>query len=196
VEGILPSAGYFAMKSETVKGMRRSLDKASVVILWPWVIGLPLALIWYSASGADTWNVTLISAAICIIDFLLLTTLLAWNPTSRKPRVATGVSLLVLLSIAFMQWPLRLSFAISRPALERMADQVAQGRNPAVPARIGLIVILRTELRGGTPCLWTADDPTGPTGFIRVTAESTFDGSQIAWSYCRLADGWRLFSED
>jgi hypothetical protein len=119
------------------------------------------------------------------------------------PRTAEVGGLLVftmaLLPIVTLGtfWPLRLAFFSSRPAFERMADQVAAGRTLVFPQHAGLFQINGTEIDpvSGNVGLLIEPDRSHPAGFIRLgpgpaaRLSSTFWGSNLhvelggKWSY-------------
>lgn len=67
------------------------------------------------------------------------------RPQVQKRRLRViGLSLMVIFSVAVSQWPLRLSFWMARPALERVAQQVQHGTFKAHQAA-GLFIIVSAE---------------------------------------------------
>jgi hypothetical protein len=67
-------------------------------------------------------------------------------------------------------WPLRLAFFVSRPTLERLADQVAAGQTPKFPRQAGLFLVAgpAVDIATGNVGLLIDPDPYGPIGFVRL----------------------------
>ncbi len=94
------------------------------------------------------------------------------DPKKRSPWTQVAVILLGILpsSMALTLWPLHLAFAISRPAMNRLADQVAAGIPVAFPCQVGVYTIVSAKRDlGKNPdvALFVDDDPNGPSGFVR-----------------------------
>jgi hypothetical protein len=98
-------------------------------------------------------------------------------------------------------WPLSLAFFNSRPAFERMADQVAAGRTLVFPQYVGLFQINGTELDpvSGNVGLMIEPDRSHPAGFVRLgpgpaaSLSSPFSGSNL---HVELGGKWSYREED
>ena len=105
---------------------------------------------------------------------------------------------LLLWSILFMSWPMKLSFTASTPALERLAEQVAVGQTPGLPTRAGAYLIRAVETRpvsGGLAiCLWTAPPEHQHVGFVRSPAGVTPPFNP--WTRRQLSPRWHHFGAD
>ena len=105
---------------------------------------------------------------------------------------------LLVASILFTNWPMRLSFAASAPALDRLADQVVSGQTPALPGRAGAFTITAVETRpisgGVAVCLWTSPPSRGHVGFVRSPVGVTPEVNP--WTHTRLGSRWHHFGED
>jgi hypothetical protein len=94
------------------------------------------------------------------------------NPR-RSPLVAWA-SVLALsiapLTMTVTSWPFRLAFLISRPALDRLANQVAAGKALRRAEWAGLYLVFDTDLdaRSGNIGLIIRQDPSGRSGFVRL----------------------------
>jgi hypothetical protein len=91
----------------------------------------------------------------------------------RRPAVAwpSVVALVVLLpSMLFTLWPLRLAFLVSRPAMDRLADRIVAGEGLDRPEWAGLyrVVATRRARQGDGVALLIDDDPSGVSGFVRL----------------------------
>jgi hypothetical protein len=127
---------------------------------------------------------------------------------SLRDRLCWVGCALVLLTIAWVDWPLHLSYYLARPGLERLAQELRAGKTIPTPVRVGLVVIRGTELRRrvfnyhGDPaatdakdiaCLWTHPDGAGSAGFVQTHPD--FLQFNI-WSFHHLDDRWQFITED
>ena len=136
----------------------------------------------------------------------LVTAIVAWARWKARPRrwLALGGLLCCPLLVATMlvtQWPMKLSFALSRPALDRLADAVAAHRAPALPQRAGAYVIHAVETRpvaedtnGLTVCLWMLPLERQHVGFVRSPVGVTPEFNR--WTHSRMDAHWHYFGED
>lgn len=124
---------------------------------------------------------------------------LEWRARSFKawPMFAVLFCLLAIATTLLFHWPLRLSFALHRPALERLAAQAQAGTPPALPTRVGLYTIrgIDTTTYPGVIGLHTDTSPSGPTGFY-LTAVPVNSPPANEWSWVRLTDRWWWIKED
>lgn len=74
------------------------------------------------------------------------------------------------LATVWTLWPLRLAFLTVRPALERLADQVATGQAAGFPQWAGPFRVARSAVDpvSGNVGLMIDPNPNGPTGLVRV----------------------------
>ncbi len=136
----------------------------------------------------------------------LVTAIVAWTCWKARPRrwLALGGLLFCPLLVATMllsHWPMKLSFALSKPALNRLADAVAAHRAPALPKRAGAYVIHAVETRplpeganGLTVCLWMLPVERQHVGFVRSPAGVTPEFNP--WTHRRMDAYWHYFGED
>lgn len=101
----------------------------------------------------------------------------------------------------FSAWPLRLAFLISRPALDRLADQVAGGMSPRFPIRAGFFSVVGSDVDSpsGSIGLVIDPNPAGRSGFVRVPpgAEGRRMGPFTNLDQdLSLGHGWWYDSED
>ena len=105
---------------------------------------------------------------------------------------------LLVASILFTNWPMKLSFTASRPALDRLAEQVVAGQTPALPTRAGAYIIHAVETRavsgGQAICLWTAPLKRQHVGFVQSPAGVTPHVNP--WTHTQLTTRWHHFAED
>lgn len=111
-------------------------------------------------------------------------------------QVARVILISVLaISLVYSWWPLRLTFNWSRPALERLAEQVRTGQAPATPIQVGAFTIRQTEMRSGVVCLWTDPTSSSPTCFANCTRRQVTGRFNLWWT-TELADEWQWVRED
>lgn len=107
--------------------------------------------------------------------------------------IAAG--LILTGAIPFTHWPLRLSFAISWPFMNQMANRLEAGEKVA-PQWAGVFYIRRAEINHrGMAVLWIDISGGGGTGFARPSddiAVSKFNH----WSDYRLWANWHHIAED
>jgi hypothetical protein len=109
--------------------------------------------------------------------------------------ILAGLPLLTVLTL----WPFRLAFLVSRPELNRLADDVAAGRTIAWPQRVGpfLVVAGRVEARNGNIGLLIDPNPSGPAGFVRMRSRREGAGPFSASGMGVDLDGnWEFREED
>ncbi len=78
------------------------------------------------------------------------------------------------LSIPLSDWPFRLAFRVSKPALDRLADRVGAGQIAILPARAGVFRVIERALDPGTGnvALFVCVEPGLRMGFVRLGAGS------------------------
>jgi hypothetical protein len=105
----------------------------------------------------------------------------------------------VVLSTLAQQWPFRVRFALSRPALESLAVRVEQGDPTAKSGIAGLFYVRLTQTRGHDYiCLWTDLNPTGYAGFVRCAPRQAAHLKNFVnlWSQTRMDYQWQFVVED
>jgi hypothetical protein len=157
-----------------------------------------LALVWLSATATEKVALVGCGCAACgVIVVLAITWLRCADARGERlwPALSgAAVALAVVATVIATAWPLRLAYALSRPALQRLAVAVQAGQRPPADVRAGLFVIKQAELsRQGVVCLWTDLDPVGRTGFVQCRADSL---PENRWSSIQLDEQWHLVSED
>lgn len=98
-------------------------------------------------------------------------------------------------------WPLYLAFFLSRPSLERLADQVAAGHAVTQWRRAGVYSIAKSDLDpgSGNVGLFVDPNPSGASGFLRVRSGSPpyYPGRPFATDMSvDLPGGWQYRVED
>ena len=118
------------------------------------------------------------------------------------------LSVIVLTSLPYSmvltRWPLHLAFFISRPALDRLADQAAAGRIQSVPVFAGVFLVVDTAVdpTTGNVGFITDPHPNGRTGLVRVNISPGNASGRVSGPLYGLngdvpmGGGWRYQSED
>lgn len=134
---------------------------------------------------------------------LLVAAVVAWVCRGAGRRRWYQLALLLVWVLLFgsifrTSWPMKLSFAASTPALDRLAEQVAAGQTPALPTRAGAYLIRAVETRpanGGVAiCLWTAPPKGQHVGFVQSPAGVTPNVNP--WTHRQLSPRWHHFGAD
>jgi len=155
----------------------------------------PASAVYLSAAAYDTFAVLIWSVLIAPAIFLGVALACGTMPALRLWAMF-GSAVAVALSVALTHWPLRLTFAVSRPALERLADRLEAGETVSSPQWAGLFYVRKAEINhGGMPCLWLNLEPNGYTGFARPS-DGIAIGKYNDWSDYPLWQKWHLISED
>jgi len=165
------------------------------------IVGQTVAVapvVWLSATGTEKVVVFLFGCATGAVIVGLTVAWLSLEGTKRKPFwppfTTAMFALAVVATVIVTAWPLRLSFVLSRPSLERLALAVHEGRRLAAPVRVGLFVVNQAEMSPrGVVCLWTGLAPSGRTGFVQSNAN--FMPLNL-WSSIQLDEQWHLVAED
>jgi len=121
----------------------------------------------------------------------------------RRSLLAVWLLVIVLaflpLTMLITQWPFRLAFLASKPALSRLADQVANGQGVPRPLRAGVFVVVGSivDPSTGSVGLITDPDPGGRCGFVRVGPSGSLGRTFVNLNHdLQLGDGWSYECED
>jgi len=144
--------------------------------------------------------ISVFGAPAAVVALLVAVVALVCGKFQRRrwPQIALLAACpLVVASILFTNWPMRLSFAASKPALGRLAEQVAAGQTPSLPTRAGAYVVRAVQIEpvtgGMAVCLWTQPQH-GHIGFVWSPVGVTPPFNQ--WTHTRLSSQWHHFGED
>jgi hypothetical protein len=109
-----------------------------------------------------------------------------------------GLAMLPLLTL-WTLWPLHVAFAISRPSLDRLADQVAAGKAVGFPRQAGLFRVRGAAVDRASGNVGLMIDP-GHIGFVRLgTGSRPGAAGPIDWSgniIIEVGSGWSYHEED
>jgi hypothetical protein len=196
----LPCLGVFAAEWLVFRGRRR----LAAIGFWTLAILINLA---YAAScvAPDIYLLApLLFAWLIIVAPTLGAFGGAWSrlatrggtaPWRSPPAAWVSVIALCLLPLVTLLtfWPLRVGFLAFRPALDRLADQVAAGQVAYLPRWVGPFRVARTAVDpvSGNVGLMIDPNPNGPSGLVRVRPGSPPDRSgPFRWDDLEVDLGW------
>jgi hypothetical protein len=111
--------------------------------------------------------------------------------------IALSMAMTPLMTLLTL-WPLRAAFLISRPALERLANQVAAGKSPPFPIQAGLFRIVgsATDPVNGNVALITDPSPSGRVGLVRSKPGAPHGPLSSLFMGMSLSQTWAFEMED
>jgi len=154
--------------------------------------------VWLSATGIEQFSLCIVSAGLACIVILHGSVWFGWCRFIGRPVYPVVLSVLamfaILVSVAVTQWPLRITYSLSRSAFNAVAQSIRDGKSVTLPQRIGLFTIREAEIsRTGVVCLWTRPAAGGNTGFVQCSRDYVpFN----LWSMVKLDNKWQFISED
>jgi hypothetical protein len=98
-------------------------------------------------------------------------------------------------------WPCHFAFFMARPSLDRLADQIAEGRPGEFPRQVRLfrVVTYRVDATTRNVGLVTDPHPGGMSGLVRVSPKSPRDPMK-PWArsalWVDLGSDWEFRQED
>jgi hypothetical protein len=181
--------------AETETSRARSNSFLATLPIWVAAI----LTIYFSSVGTEPIALGYISVVGMVVVIAVtgfLWTIGFCTPTSL-PRTSASLlaSLTIWLTAVLFQWPLRVSFTIVEPTLERMAISAKAGSKITIPQQIGLFSVKEVEAvtYDGPICFWTDLAAGGRTGLIYDPLNR---GPKHPWSAVRLNRKWLYLSED
>lgn len=163
-----------------------------------------------------TWPEPILYILLFLVSFFIfLPTLggfgIAWailatqgvrGPARAPTRTWFAVLILTLMpsATALTAWPFRLEFLLARPALERLADQVAAGRPITTPQWAGRFRLAGSAVDTASGNVALLFAPNGPRALVRIGPRARLGecGSPVQgdWSHLPLTFGWCFHQED
>lgn len=128
--------------------------------------------------------------------FILLGIMLPWVPLSRRFRI-WGVALLALfISIIWTEWPLWITFAFHRSAMNELADQAMAGENVILPQRVGVFSFHNIkQLENGNVGFQLTGGAWGGFFLVRCVPDVQYVWDWWDWQ-TNLGGGWYHVYED
>ncbi|ESA33123.1 hypothetical protein N836_22290 [Leptolyngbya sp. Heron Island J] len=172
-------------------------------LVWSAIVFPPTLLILLSLKPLEIFALRffgLFAAAFLAALIVALMAMPAFESQKRFRRQA-AVSLIMVVSIITVNWPLRIAYGFSRPAFDQVAAQVITGETIAAPQRIGWFRIERVDAPGLAANgidyqglrLWTGVHPNGNTGFVQASPDNL---KFNLWSHFSLDQTWQFIAED
>jgi hypothetical protein len=174
-----------------------------------WCVTLPaLSVVGFNAMGdcllalpfvAGFWLFVVVMAAIY---WLLVAPPFSTAAGGWVRATIVGLSMAIILSVPLTLWPLRVTFLLSRPALDRLADRVERREKIAFPVRAGVLTIQQAsmdELGGyggprSSPRLWLQDSPFDDSGsLVRGPYQN---GRNADYILSGISDNWFHVCQD
>ena len=169
-------------------------------LTWSTISLPPTLLILLSLKPLEINSIRLIGclAAVFLAVALMVIPTLRSQKRFRRQVVA---SLVLVVSITVLNWPLRAAYTFSRPAFDQVTQQVTAGETIKTPQRIGWFRIQRIEAPGPAANgidyhglrLWTGVHPNGNTGFVQASPDNLRFN---LWSHFKLDETWQFIAED
>jgi hypothetical protein len=178
------------------------------------VAGVSLNLFCWAVSMTGSYTLVVVLGVLpCLIGTAVVFAFgAAWCAASAPGVTISGhsralrLAVVAIISIApltmlLTRWPFRLAFLVSRPALERLADQVVAGAPVTSPRWAGVFVIVGSAIdpNTGNVGLLTHPDSSGRSGFERYGARGSRGAAGAFynfWSVTELDANWRFAEED
>lgn len=124
---------------------------------------------------------------------------LPWPPQWSLGRMFVVITSLAVLTASFVdQAPFRIRFALSRPSLERLANQVERGQAIILPRRCGLFMVYCADSQSdGHFIRLSIDGSRGEfLGFVRRQSARQPRYERNKWQNIAFDERWQYFDED
>ena len=186
--------------------------RLAAYIFWGLAIPINLATA-YSCITPNPYVLRPIFLALLVVGLPTITALgTVWGVLfarrqSVSPRTRDGAGLAVVFMVIspivtlWSFWPLYLAFMVARPAMARLADQVAAGETVEFPRRVGLFTVTTATVDpvSGNARLMLDPDPNSSARFVRTRRGSALTPSRpIAGSDLDvdLGGGWSYHKDE
>jgi hypothetical protein len=151
----------------------------------------------FSATGFNPLILWL--CAVPTAPILLLSLVAAALPSlslSRRLRILGVLFPILFVSIVWKQWPLRMTFALHRPAMERLADQVQAGYSVTMPQQVGMFWLMNVQVMpSGNIGFQLTGGPGGGVFLVRHDPNARLIWNNTNWE-TNLGGGWYHVYED
>ena len=128
---------------------------------------------------------------ICLAE----TTQACYSTSWRAARFHVLGACCLWLSVVATSWPLRTSFAVTRPVLDRMVADIGIGKTVDIQQAVGPFRIRQvdTSTIDGQVCFWTEPTLGDRVGFVYDPFQK---GLLNPWLQLDLGNGWYYLEED
>ena len=150
-----------------------------------------------SAMGVDPILLALFAvlAAPLLLSTLVITAM-PIVPLTRRQRIWGPVVIAVFVSVVWTHWPFCINFALHKPAMQRLADQVRAGASAGTPRRVGFFVLKDARIiPEGSIGFQLTGDSGGGTFLVWRAPGSTRIWYNTNWEIS-LGDDWYYVYED
>lgn len=131
-----------------------------------------------------------------ILLMMLILAVIPKVPINWKERLAAPLIVGVIVSVPFTVWPLRVAFALHRPWLEPIAQQVRSEGTIAKPGRVGLFEYRQVRrIEYGSVGFQFTGGPGGGVYLVQCEPGSARIWYNLNWWYS-LGGDWYLVYED
>ncbi len=157
-----------------------------------------------SAQGFDPLFLGLITFFLWIIgpSLIFIVCFAEHYKEKRKTRLkpedlmAFVMAFSLSFSVVFTNWPLRLNFLISHPALVREAQNLAAKMPSVYPRWVGGFYVQKSAVEHGATCFWTQGDSEEVNRSGIILNPKGGKPPFNLWSDVSLGDNWHAISED
>ena len=185
------------MEQPTLSSAHRIMKR---FLTWSAIALPPTLLILLSLKPLEINSIRLLGCLAAVFLALALMVISTLQSQKRFRRQAIA-SLALVVSITIFNWPLRIAYRFSRPAFDRVTEQVMAGETIETPRRIGWFRVERVEAPGLAANgidhhglrLWTGVYPNGNTGFVQASPDNLRFN---LWSHFKLDNTWQFIAED
>ena len=169
------------------------MKKPVLAVMLP--VGFSLLAMLASAYGCERITIMLFCTVLGLLCLRSLAIASVVDRRHTRSIIIAGLTAAVFIaSVAVWHWPLRVCYALSRPAFDALAARISSGEQIPIPASAGLYIIRGAGLSSsGIPYLWTAPGGGGSTGFVQTSPDHVHFN---LWSVIHLDDRWQYISED
>lgn len=126
---------------------------------------------------------------------LVIMTLIPRVETRFRTRLIGLASVALLLSVAFTDWPLRVSFAFHRPALEVHARKFLAGETVTTPTTFGLFTVIEVTYHQGNVGYQLTGGAGGGTFLVLKDPSNEFVWINTNWEWALGADWFHVYQD-
>lgn len=157
------------------------------ILLITFLLLLTLAIVVLSAYGADPLFILALSYFLTFCCVLIVIIVFIKNRNFKAQFLVSVLNIVLLFSIGYTSWPLKLSFTYCKDEFESILSKIEENGSKEITADIGMFKILKAERKGPLNVLWVDDSVDGGAAFVKGR-NSTYYWS--IWSSVRLSNEW------
>ncbi len=126
---------------------------------------------------------------------LLIMTVIPRVETRFRTRLIGLASIALLLSVAFTDWPLRVSFAFHRPGLEVHAEKFLAGETVTTPTTFGLFTVIEVKNHQGNVGYQLTGGGWGGTFLVLKDPSNDFVWINTNWEWALGGDWFHVYQD-